>query len=203
MREKGRGTKVSKREITAYKQLRSAGVSPQTAAELIGRSKSWAYGYEERQRIERVPRAGESYRVGDSKPNRNLMEACGLIMCVLDGDKETFDSMMEEYGLEIVPYVAKVAIYLAVLRARDLQAEYGDQLLEGEVIEAMDVFETVSIVMDRYYNRENLNEGEKVPELDHGRYREWLREGEAGAYGPWQMRDLEEAKRAIGPNGRN
>lgn len=180
----GQGTKLTKAEVLAYERLRDiGGMSPRAAAKAIGRSKSWAYDFEAKRRIESIPPAGVSYRIEDRPPD--VATAAGLCMTFLadkdgideDGRpyevayREAFLSMLNRHGIEIVFPLAKLVTYLAIQRAEDLNAVYGDRLTEGPVT-AEDVLETVSFVLVSEEDDFSPNV-ELPPELDDY-YRDWV-----------------------------
>lgn len=171
----GQGSKVTRAEIIAFERLRDiGGMSPAAAAATIGRSKSWAYNHEQRRRIEGVAPTGEAWKPMGERPEE--WPAVGLCLTLLKDDdehKQTFFNLLERYGVELVFPLAKLTLYLAALRAEEIQHQFGDEI-KGGPIDAGDVLETISFVFDQLNAGESLD-GSPVlpPELDTF-YREWV-----------------------------
>lgn len=182
----GQGQKATNEEIRAYFQLRDiGGMSVKTAAEKVGRKKSWGYEQERKRVIEAMPPAGVGRRKDEEPPD--ITQAAGLCILLVedkegldsDGDEKTisykaaFMRLLERYGIEIVFPLAKLAVFLATARAEDINRSFGDAL-EDPVTPA-DVFETIASVLKA--DGEPLWEGlepdlELPAEIDFY-YREW------------------------------
>lgn len=113
---RGKGTKVTPIEKRRYDQLREAGWSPEASAASIGRSKSWAYLYEQEKRG--LPR-------GVSRnPDPNLAVAVELAIAIKEGgdDQERAFEIYDRYGAGVVPLMAELVVYMARVQAGNLQA---------------------------------------------------------------------------------
>jgi hypothetical protein len=116
MRNKGTGIPVTRREKEAYKRLRAAGMSPEAAAEVIGRSKSWAYQYEKQiHNANRVEPRGNGYR----HPSPDFTDAVEFIIGFSHDDPDKALPILERYGSELIFRVADVAMYFARVQAID------------------------------------------------------------------------------------
>lgn len=112
----GQGTKVKPIEKHRYDLLRDAGWSPEASAASIGRSKSWAYLYEQEKRG--IPR-------GVSRnPDPNLAVAVELAIAIKEGgdDQERAFEIYDRYGAGVVPLMAELVFYMATVQAGNTQA---------------------------------------------------------------------------------
>lgn len=111
-----KGTKVTPGEKRRYDLLRDAGWSPEASAASIGRSKSWAYIYEQEKRG--LPR-------GMSRdPDPNLAVAVELAIAVKEGgdDQGRAFEIYDKYGVGVVPLMAELVFYMATVQAGNTQA---------------------------------------------------------------------------------
>ena len=114
--KKGIGTKVTQAEKRRYQMLRDAGWSPEHAAEALGQSKSWGYGFEKAKRL--------AEPVDDEPvPSDDLSEAVELVIAERTGDDDRAFEIVDLFGSSIVPFLTQVSWFFAVERAGNLNSD--------------------------------------------------------------------------------
>lgn len=121
-RAKGKGTKVTPGEKCRYELLREAGWSPEASAESIGRSKSWAYLFEQEKR--------GLQRGVNRDPDPTLAVAVELTVAITEDQERAFE-IFDRYGAGVVPLLAELVAYMARVQAGNLQANLRG-MFEGE-----------------------------------------------------------------------
>ncbi|MPZ68799.1 MAG: hypothetical protein GEU71_04645 [Actinobacteria bacterium] len=146
------GDPVTKQEKRSYEMLRGTGMSPEAAAKVINRSKSWAYGYEKTKAQETKAAAGPT-------PNRDLSEAVELIVAERTEDMDRAMKIVDRFSAGIVPFLTQVSWFLAVERAenlnRDLKILFEDtpmgQELADDPVTPEDVLQTIPVSMRKHH----------------------------------------------------
>ena len=162
----GHGSKVTRQEQVAYQRLREIGYSPQAAAQTIGRSKSWAYQYEQTLNERPSRSVPPSRHTREPMPAENLSDAVELVLAVDRDDNETAFGIVDKFGAGILPYACKVAMYLASVQAGNMNDSLRDMLegepmadeLEAAPIEGADILLTIPPLRDRYLSGQPVAE---------------------------------------------
>jgi hypothetical protein len=174
----GRGRKATKADIIAFEQLRDiGGMSVEVAANKVGLSRSWGYLHEARRReIEKIPPAGKGFRQDEGPPTET--QAIGLLLTMVQGPsttehdfKGTFLRQLDRYGVELIFPMMRVALFLAELRAADLQASHGE-----DCADSADVLETLTTIFETINTGQSVDGHPSIPQELDTYWREWIDE---------------------------
>lgn len=107
------GAKVTAKEKNAYRALRRGGMGPEASAEIIGRSKSWAYNFEADEREAQAP---TSPAQEPSTPTVTISDAVDLILCLDQDRAHDFIGIVERFHpWEVVEALAELSLFVSRL----------------------------------------------------------------------------------------